>query len=260
MTASTIASMEESAARAAGYLLAHWRRKAGFRRQAELGQALGLSERSVQAMESGSRMPSDAELARLQRLFHLNDEQRELLWELTHRPPPAPSSPPSHEEEVLKDIMDRHPWPTIMMDTHWDLQAANPAARSLWPWLDDPRHRNMLLRCLTDPEKRLINWEREYAGPLIEQLRVASIRAPGDQRLAELRAAALDGGTPRARAVLRRKWDNPDGHRLSLPPVVHVHLPVVSPAPVPVRQTRLMAGHPELRVWVMEPLLGGDAD
>lgn len=253
MTASTLESMEESAAKATGWLLGLWRREAGYRRQADLGRALGLSERSVQAMESGARPPTNAEITQLQRLLRLGDEQRELLWALTHTPAPMPSSHPGHEEEVLRDIVNWHPWPAIMMDAHWDLRAANSVALSLWPWLRDPRHRNMLLRCLRDPEGRLANWEHEYAGPLLEQLRLASLRAPGDLRLAELREAVLDGGQPRTREVLRRRWEHPDGRRLWLPPEVHVHLPAVSQTPVVLRQTQLNTGHPGLRVWLMEP-------
>lgn len=262
MTASMTASMEsmeESAAKVTGWLLGLWRREAGYRRQADLGRALGISERSVQAMESGSRpRTDDAEIVQLQQVLRLNDEQRELLWALTHCPPPMPTSRPGHEEEVLRDIVNWHPWPAIMMDEHWDLQAANRIALSLWPWLKDPRHRNMLLRCLTDPDARLANWEDEYAGPLIEQLRLASLRAPRDQRLAELREAVLDGGPSHTRAVLRRKWDQPDGRRLSLPPEVHVHLPAVSQTPVVLRQTPLTTGHPGLRVWLMEPITEQD--
>ncbi|MFB6988603.1 hypothetical protein ACFCZT_09875 [Streptomyces sp. NPDC056230] len=77
-------------------------------------------------------------------------------------------------------------WPALLCDRRWDVLACNAAAAQGSPWM---RHGlNVLEWALTYPEARvqLINWEIDWAMPLVARLRLYSEQWPEDERIQSL--------------------------------------------------------------------------
>ena len=164
-------------------LPAHGRRRTPGLRREEVAQLAGISTTYYTFLEQGRDVsPSRQILDALARALNLTAAEREHLHAL------ADNTPGSRPPEVLvpgvEDLVDRlHPHPAYVSGRHWDVLAANKAARLLWTdWPQLPaEERNILWWTFADPNARtvLVEWEAEARAQLA-RFRAAAARHPED--------------------------------------------------------------------------------
>lgn len=180
------------------------RRTRGLRRE-EVAQLAAISTTYYTFLEQGRDLrPSRQVIDGLARALKLGAAERAHLFHVVHGDP-ASASPDSAEKlapgvAALVDRLD--PYPTYVSGRHWDVLAANRAARELWtdwPALP-PEERNMLWWTFTAPAARqvFVEWEVE-ARALLARFRSAAARhldEPGFAALIE----RLKAASPEVRA------------------------------------------------------------
>ncbi|MGC0312443.1 helix-turn-helix transcriptional regulator [Kitasatospora acidiphila] len=181
------------------------RRTRGLRRE-EVALLAAISPTYYTFLEQGREVqPSRQVLDALCTALRLDETERTHVHELVHGIPAAPAADPAAEtlSPAVTALVDRlHPCPTYVTGRHWDVLAANRAARALWTDWQARRaeDRNMLVWMFTDPAARdvLVDWESEAAA-LLGRFRGTWARYPGDEAFAAL-LTRLQAESPEVRA------------------------------------------------------------
>ncbi|MEV7955206.1 XRE family transcriptional regulator [Streptomyces sp. NPDC088141] len=94
-------------------------------------------------------------------------------------------------------------WPALLCDRRWDVLACNAAAGSGLPWMRNGF--NLAEWALTCPDARsqLIDWEFDWAMPLVAQLRLHWEQWPEDERIRSLVKSVRSD--PKGREI----WNSP---------------------------------------------------
>jgi transcriptional regulator with XRE-family HTH domain len=168
------------------------RRTPGLRRE-EVAQLAGVSTDYVARLEqSRGPQPSAQVLAALARALRLTDDERDHLYHLAGRTPPASHRPSTHVSPVLLHVLDHLTDSAAMVISDLgETLVQNPVAVALHG--DDSRHRGldrfMLWRWFTDPATRARCPEEDWAihsRTHVADLRATAARRQGDPDVLEL--------------------------------------------------------------------------
>ncbi|SDS56222.1 helix-turn-helix domain-containing protein [Actinoplanes derwentensis] len=222
------------------------RRVAGLRRE-EVAQLAGVSVEYYTRLERGNaRGYSDDVLAAVARALHLDDAEREHLFDLVHaanaRSRPAPDRPLRPGVRRLLDAMTGTP--AYVWNSRLDILAANTLARALFaPLFDSPFQPVNQARFLFRDESApgfFPEWEL-MTHDAVAVLRTATGRNPEDERLSALVSELLAAG-----GAFRSLWAAYDvRHRRT--GRKHFQHPVAGPLTVDFESMALV-GHPGLRL------------
>ncbi|MDF9811701.1 helix-turn-helix transcriptional regulator [Streptomyces sp. SPB162] len=166
------------------------RRVPGLRRE-EVAQLVGISTRAYARLEQGRTPVPRTVLATLARVLHLDDAQRDHLFELAARGTCEPRRRPAQKvHPQLRRILDElSTTPALVLGRHLDILAWNPLAAALLTDFDKlPANRRNYARLMfTDPAFRelCLDW-RTNARICVTHLRLEAARYPGDPKLAAL--------------------------------------------------------------------------
>lgn len=158
--------------------------------QKDMAKALGRTDRWYRSLERGTvtRALTRKECETLGVLLKLDQAQRHALFlasvggvfsQFEARRPPRLSD----ERRVL---VDRLPFPAYVVDSTWNVLAANEAMSELFPWSARPGA-NLMRWILLSPDAREqhLNWSAD-AAVCIRILRAAAVARPRDRRLQHL--------------------------------------------------------------------------
>ncbi|WP_369241245.1 helix-turn-helix transcriptional regulator [Streptomyces sp. R21] len=181
------------------------RRVPGLRRE-EVAQLVGISTHSYARLEQGRAPVPRSVLGALARVLHLDDEQRDHLFELAASGGREPRRRPAQRVHPhLRRILDElNMTPALVLGRHLDILAWNPLAAALLTDFDRvPENKRNYARLLfTDPAFRelYLDW-RTNARTCVAHLRLEAAKRPGDPGL-----AALVGELSVADADFRQWW------------------------------------------------------
>lgn len=181
------------------------RKVPGLRRD-EVARLAGLSSPHYTRLEQGRTGPSAAVLATLVRVLHLNDEQRDRLFELAGKVGVKVCRRPAQKvQPQLQRFLDDIPFtPALVLGRYMDILAWNPSAANLFTdfSLLRGKKRNFIRLLFAEPTMKELypDWER-VAHACVTQLWMEGAKCPGDTRLAE-----LVGELSVADADFRRWW------------------------------------------------------
>ncbi|WP_165949889.1 helix-turn-helix domain-containing protein [Micromonospora sp. KC207] len=173
--------------------------------QEEIAEIVGVSvvwysnlERGVRANYSDAFLDAAAEALRLDRY------ERELLYLLAvGRMPPPPSSADTTGVVLgpaLRQFVEGQRWATYVLDRYARVVLHNEVCEAYYPWLrTDPSYPRWLFTD-ADARRRLVNWETDWAAPLLTQMRIARALHPQDAVIAALVDACL-ATNPEARCL-----------------------------------------------------------
>ncbi|MFG2800524.1 helix-turn-helix domain-containing protein [Streptomyces pseudovenezuelae] len=193
----------------AGFAATFGSRSAPGITQAQTAQLAGVSRRWYNSLESGrSANYSDTFLQAVRRILDLNADEWEIVYRVTRgrAPTSVPASPLSGLlPDAIRDLVEQsQTWALYISDYRWDILAYNAKTVEYFPWM---RHGlNVMEWALTWPEARaqLIDWQDEWALPMIAQLRVHAEQWPHDERLQDVI------GTVLADPVAGELWNSPN--------------------------------------------------
>ncbi|MET7895776.1 helix-turn-helix transcriptional regulator [Streptomyces mirabilis] len=181
------------------------RRVPGLRRE-EVAQLVGISTHSYARLEQGRAAVPRSVLAALARVLHLDDDQRDHLFELAANGEYEPRRRPAQKVHLqLRRILDElTTTPALVLGRRMDILAWNALAAALLTDFDrvPEKKRNYARLLFTDPAFRelCLDW-RTNARTCVAHLRLESARRPGDPGL-----AALVGELSVADADFRQWW------------------------------------------------------
>lgn len=183
--------------------------------QDQTARLAGVSRRWYGNLEAGRPGNySDAFLQAVRRILDLNDDEWGIVYRVTRGHVPA-AAPVSHlgallPEAIRSFIEESRTWALYLNDHRWDVLTYNAKTLEYFPWMQYGL--NVMEWALTWPEARtqLVDWEEEWALPMMAQLRVHAEQWRADDRLRAVIA------TVQADPVARRIWDSPD-----LPSITH---------------------------------------
>jgi transcriptional regulator with XRE-family HTH domain len=173
----------------AGVLLREWR---AARRMSQLELALEaeVSARYLSCVETGKSQPSREMIARLAEALAMPLRERNALLMAAGYAPGYPETALRAKElgqihrAIELILKHQEPYPAFVLNRHWDVIRANPAAVRVGEFLiGGSAHRNMV-RQFFDPNdlRRVVaNWE-EVAGDLIRHLHDALAAIPFDTK------------------------------------------------------------------------------
>lgn len=209
----------------AGQLLRHWRR---LRRRTQLDLSLeaDVSQRHLSWVETGRSRPSRELLLHLADVLDLPLRDRNALLQAGGYAAPYTQTAWDDPQlaplrEAVEVMLDRHmPQPAVVLDRHWELVDANPAAVELIGRFAGPDAlavaRGNAMRLFLHPDgfrDAIVNFD-EVGGHLAHRITREAASFPDDRQLAALADELVDlvGEVPRPAA------DAPS------PMVVAVHL------------------------------------
>ncbi|MFJ4828763.1 helix-turn-helix domain-containing protein [Streptomyces sp. NPDC088747] len=183
--------------------------------QSQAAQLAGVSRYWYGSLEAGRPGNySDAFLHAVRRVLALSDEEWDIVYRVTRGRAPE-KAPVSHLSALLPEtfrafVEESRTWAVYLNDKRWDVLAYNAKTLEYFPWMQYGL--NVMEWALTWPEARrqLVNWEEEWAMPMMAQLRVHADEWRTDERMQAVTA------TVRADPVARKLWDSPD-----LPAMTH---------------------------------------
>ncbi|AKN73680.1 hypothetical protein QR97_31540 [Streptomyces sp. PBH53] len=177
--------------------------------QEETAKLAGVSRRWYNALESGRPANySDAFLQAVRRILDLSSDEWHIVYRLTrgHTPIETPVSPLTELlPDSVRDLVEQsEKWPLYVSDHRWDVLVYNAKILEIFPWMTYGL--NVMEWALTWPEARtqLIDWQTEWASPMVAQLRVHAEQYRSDQRLQAVIEVVLRD------PVARKLWDSPD--------------------------------------------------
>ncbi|MGW3983027.1 helix-turn-helix domain-containing protein [Streptomyces mirabilis] len=166
------------------------RRVPGLRRD-EVAQLAAISTDYYTRLEQGRIQASAPVLATLVRVLHLDDDQRDYLFELAGKDDAQPRRRAAQKvQPQLRRLLDELTvTPAIVLGRHMDILAWNSLAAALVADFSGipEKKRNYVRILFTDPTMRTLypNWEI-IARTCVAQLRMEAAKCPGDPRLATL--------------------------------------------------------------------------
>ncbi|MEU5045929.1 helix-turn-helix domain-containing protein [Streptomyces griseorubiginosus] len=181
------------------------RRVPGLRRD-EVARLAGLSSPYYTRLEQGRVGPSAAVLTTLVRVLHLDDEQRDWLFELAGEAGVRVCRRPAQKvqprvQRFLDGILFT---PALVLGRHMDILAWNSLAAAVVTDFSriPAKKRNFIRLLFVEPAMRVLypDWER-VAHACVTQLWMEGVKCPGDAQLAE-----LVGELSVADAHFRRWW------------------------------------------------------
>jgi transcriptional regulator with XRE-family HTH domain len=174
--------------------------------QEELAEVIGVSVVWYSNLERGVRANySDAFLHAAAAALRLGVDERVLLYMLAvgRTPPLLPGLDLTVvPDSVLDQFVRGQCWPTYVLDRYLRVVLHNQLCESYYPWLREDSSYPRWMLTSADARARLVNWEADWAAPLLAQLRLARARYPQDIYLAGLVDECL-----RTSADTRRLWD-----------------------------------------------------
>ncbi len=135
-------------------------------RQDEVARLAGLSSFHYTRLEQGRAGPSAAVRATLVRVLHLNDEQRDRLFELAGKVGVKVCRRPAQKvQPQVQRFLDDIPFaPALVLGRYMDILAWNPSAANLFTdfALLPGKKRNFIRLLFTEPAVRALyaDWER----------------------------------------------------------------------------------------------------
>lgn len=180
-----------------GTLLKQWRARRG-ESQLDIAYTLGVSQRHLSAIETGRSMPSREMVLRLGDHLDVPLREQNLLLTAAGHAPAFPETPIDQMGPVT-DVLDQllaahHPRMAFVLDRHWNLVRANPAAATfmlaLFPeppafFAEPPLN---LARLSLHPDglrRRMFDWEVS-ASALLRRLERDAASRPHDEGLHDL--------------------------------------------------------------------------
>nr|BFF16719.1 helix-turn-helix transcriptional regulator [Promicromonospora thailandica] len=168
------------------------RRAAGLRRE-ELAGLAGISADYLTRLEQGRAVSPSAQVTEaLARALRLPDAERDILYRLAGHAPPCRSEVPTYIPPSVHRLLDRLAGtPVAVYDATQTLVVANAPYEALmgptsgWRGIE----RNALWRHLVGPGTRVVHTpeeEDDVVARLTADLRLATVRYPGDPRVARL--------------------------------------------------------------------------
>lgn len=170
--------------------------------QDDVARALGISKRWYRDLELGKPARYSARVLESVRDFlDLDADEWDAVWRLAcGRTPAALPQARIRPAPAVERFVEAQEWPALAYDDRWELLAFNSAAGRQLPWVH--HESNVLSWVVTAAEARdqLVDWETDWAAPLLSQL----------QYLAELHAddAGLQAlvRSVRADPLVRKLW------------------------------------------------------
>ncbi|MFJ9908638.1 helix-turn-helix transcriptional regulator [Streptomyces sp. NPDC101152] len=181
------------------------RRVPGLRRE-EVAHLAGISTHAYTRLEQGRAPVPRTVLATLARVLHLDDAQRDHLFELAAAGAREPRRRPVQKvHSQLRRILDElSTTPALVLGRRLDILGWNPLAAALLTDFDNvpAKRRNYARLMFTDPAFRelCLDW-RTNARTCVAHLRMEAARYPGDPGL-----IALVGELSVADADFRQWW------------------------------------------------------
>ena len=198
--------------------------------QLDMATLLGVTEGWYAGLERGvDRGYSAAMIAGVVDILDLDRDQAAALYRGTGHQPPR-DHPGGHPDPVMVGLMHEQRCISYISDQAWDVVEYGATAARHLPWLAQ-RGANVMEWSLGPAARReLAHWERDWAVPMIGQLRVAWQRWPANARLEEVVASVreLDGVEALWRASSTAQ-SSPYGS------LREMYLPLVRADPLPVR-------------------------
>lgn len=160
-----------------GVLLRRWRQEQRYS-QERLSEQIGVSTRHLSFLETGRSQPSRSMVLRITTsLERPKAEVNRALLAAGLAPlfssgsPDAPALAPV-VSAVQRMLSNHQPFPGLVLDRHWYLVEANPAAQHLLTAMGYGAHANLIEAILADDPSRscLLNWE-EVVASILERLR-----------------------------------------------------------------------------------------
>ncbi|MEV0939692.1 MmyB family transcriptional regulator [Micromonospora wenchangensis] len=172
--------------------------------QEEIAELVGVSVVWYSNLERGVRANySDAFLDAVAGTLRLDRHERELLYLLAigRMPSPAPAgTTPTVLGTALRQFVEGQRWATYVLDRYARVVLHNEMCESYYPWLrTDPSYPRWLFTD-ADARRRLVNWDTDWAAPLLTQMRIAQALHPQDTGIAALVDACLET-SPEARCL-----------------------------------------------------------
>ncbi|MBB5828450.1 helix-turn-helix domain-containing protein [Micromonospora carbonacea] len=172
--------------------------------QEEIAEIVGVSVVWYSNLERGVRANySDAFLDAVAEALRLDRRERELLYLLAVGRMPAPSTVGATAVVLgpaLRQFVEGQRWATYVLDRYARVVLHNEVCEAYYPWLrSDPSYPRWLLTD-ADARRRLVNWETDWAAPLLTQMRIAQALHPQDAGIAALVDACLET-SPEARCL-----------------------------------------------------------
>ncbi|WP_217199903.1 MmyB family transcriptional regulator [Streptomyces buecherae] len=183
----------------------------------QVAERCGVTGRWYRALESGRpRRHSNALLTTVSDVLDLSEEEYLVLYRLvgTQDLPSKVMAPQASDPvppRIRTFVEGVEPWGTYLCDYRWDVLAHNDALARFFPWIKEGV--NIAEWIVTDPNApaNLINWEADWALPMIAQLRLHDEQWKNDSRMQAVTQSIL------STAVGRRLWSSPELPTLSYP-------------------------------------------
>jgi len=195
-----------------GELLRYWRRERRMS-QLALSAEAGVTSRHVSFIESGRARPSPDLLLRLAGALAVPLRERNQLllaagYAPRYRETGLDAAPMARVRDALHRMLSHHePYPAVVMDRHWNLLLANPAATAMFAWLldgaDPGEPPNIVRLMFTLLRPHVANWE-DTGQALIHRVHREAVGGVADPATERLLAEVLaEPGVPAS-------WRRPD--------------------------------------------------
>ncbi len=178
-----------------GSSLRRWR-TLGRLSQLELAHRAGTTPRHLSFLETGRSRPTRGMVARLAEALALPLRERNTLLTAAGFAPDYPETDLEDADlapfrAVLSSMLRAHePFPGFVVDGHWTVLHATPAASALLP--PEPGSRNLVELMFAGAWRELIDNWADIAQPVARRLQRESAARPTDERLAALAALARE--------------------------------------------------------------------
>ncbi|MEV4844944.1 helix-turn-helix domain-containing protein [Micromonospora matsumotoense] len=171
--------------------------------QEEIAETVGVSVVWYSNLERGVRANySDAFLDAVSEALRLHRHERDLLYLLAigRMPSPSPSGATDVLGAALRQFVEGQRWATYVLDRYARVVLHNEVCEAYYPWLrNDPSYPRWLFTD-ADARRRLVNWDTDWAAPLLTQMRIAQALHPQDTGIAALVDSCLETN-PEARGL-----------------------------------------------------------
>lgn len=198
------------------------RRVPGLRRE-EVALLAAISSDYYTRLEQGRIQPSAPVLADLVRVLHLNNDQRDHLFEPAGRQAARPRRQAAQkvQPQLRRLLVDLTATPSVVIGRRMDILAWNSLAAALFTDFHrvPEKRRNYVRLLFTEPAFRdlYVDWST-VARSCVAQLRLLAARCPGEPGLTALVGESVVGRPPPGRPAGGRQEAAPPGGRAGLAP------------------------------------------
>ena len=171
--------------------LRHWRTKRHLS-QLQLAMQAGVSARHISFLESGRSNPSKPMIILLAQSLQIPKAATNQAFLAAGFAPVFKQHPQDHSDiaqinQAVATTLENHmPLPAIVLDRHWNITNANPAATRLIGGIGLSGHSNLIEATTSDTAvRRIENWP-EASLLLLQRLRQEYLESGGDKVLGAL--------------------------------------------------------------------------